>query len=356
MTKICYCVPFSCVGVGGKARATRQKIRALSALGFDVIHLQANSGRLLIRLANMIIIEFRLVQLALSKKCSIFICRGPIGFFLSLISQFIAITVIREKHADQAEEAKYLTNIRVKIWFFVFLEFLDRYLMRTAHHVLFNNKLLEDNYSKITHIRHPLIFYNGFEAASVKKLVFGSERKMIRQKFGISNAKKVLVFTGSCSAWHGIELIIGMAKLLKNSNILIVVAGGHISIPDDLCGVLLNFSPADENVCSELISVSDAAIVPINSNRSSPGNALKMYDYFGAQIPVFVQRGLSGYHDEFEKYGLGGAVNFFEPVQACKDIEIFFKNSKLAEVNSSQFEWTNRYRELMNVLNIEIHI
>ena len=282
-------------------------------------------------------------------KPDVLISRGYIGYLSQKFAKIKKIKTVREVHANILEEinqykkGSIVKKILLPIGYYI--QTIDKQSdMRIFNHPSllnwFKTKFRDINTNKDRFV------YNGFDFKNKSKLTKSEARK----KFGLKQNLFYLVFTGGANYWHGVNYLAELQKEFNFSktNIQILCGGGKISSSDDPNQLLINLTPLDNRDCSDLIQASDACILPVRQSRTSPGNALKLYEYFLHKKFVITQKNLLGYSDELEIYGYGTLVDFAKPKIASKLIIHEFSSRhrlKKFKIKISSFSWDNRMNE-----------
>ena len=351
MKTILYHVGFSIEGDSGKSRATAQKISALRNLGHDVRVLSVDSGHFVNRLIWFC--KNEISSIFMLDRVDLVISRGFCSILLCLFCKRAGVTILREVHADLADEIKYTIKTPFEKKILRLISFVDRFLNKKAHIRVFNNPLLKDSFEQINKVfSNNHVLYNGFSPSDISNETVESKQEIFR-RYGLSYHSKYVLFTGSCSLWHDLDLLYEFSLLSEryHPNIKFIVAGGK-SNASFLGSNFINITPLGPSGCAELVSVADACIVPIKNVRVSPGNALKMYDYFGAQKLTFTPSNMPGYSDEADNYN-GSVVLDFDNVQSSFEAIVLAVNGldKSAIDYPRDMEWRSRMEALLGLVS-----
>lgn len=311
--KILYICHYPVTYNTGKARATRHKLEAFNMYVDLKVVTPRPSRTFLGKLYQAFVIEVKSVYLLIfSEKFDCCISRGSGGFSVALLKNFYGYATVREVHANGFEEAKlypgsYFQKITRKIGVRI-AHWLDSF----ADMRIFNNPLLLAWYKNAFQKNNSDIFvYNGCDIKSRSSLNRDSARKL----FDLPYKKKILVFNGSASIWHGVEYLVKLQEKFDfhGDPFQIVCGGGVIDRNIDPESRLINLAPLDDEGCANLIRASDACLLPVKNIRVSPGSPLKLYDYILNGGFVFTQCNTLGYSDEVLRYKVGLPVDFTSP-------------------------------------------
>ena len=350
MKTILYHVGFSIDGNSGKSRATAQKVEALRALGHHVHVLSVDSGSFLNKLFCLAKNEIK--SICMLNQIDLVISRGFCSILLCLFFTRARVIVLRDVHADLADEIKFIDKTGLQKKILLLLSYLDRFLNRKADLRVFNNPLLKDSFEKINKcVTNNYVLYNGFAPSEIFKPNLAS-REEIFKKYDLFCDFKYILFTGSCSLWHDLDVLYKFSLLSEKyyPNIKFIIAGGKANTSFE-SNNFINISPLGPIDCAELVFAADACIVPIKNLRVSPGNALKMYDYFGAQKLTFIPANMPGYSDELENYN-GAVALEFDKVESSFNEIVLLVNGFDKEVIEYPIamEWQARMESMLTLV------
>ncbi|WP_405420694.1 glycosyltransferase [Marinobacter flavimaris] len=309
----------------GKDRATRQKLSALRGLVNDLVVVSNPFKSQFFRILAIFILDIKVSALLLSRRPDVFISRGYSGWFSMLTAKALSIKTAREIHADAIEELSLLPYRGVKLRALGLLAKHAHRMDLSADVRIFNHPDLMEGYRKRGIIGEQDFFtYNGY--APGERSYFS--RAKAREKFGLSQDDRIVVFVGAASKWHGVEYLVELQREFdqRGENIKVVVGGGDIT-EFDKEGRCINFTPLGDQGCAELIRAADFCLLPVKQNRLSPGSPLKLYDYIANERFVFAQKETNGYSDEVEKLNIGMPVDFTNPSEASLQIIDAFRES-----------------------------
>lgn len=320
--KILYACSFSTHQGSGKSRATQQKLEALRRSVDNLVVLSPiEVASVLGKLTQAFFLEIKIVWCLLRSESGfqVFVSRGYVGFFSIMIARLRGIWVVREVHANSFEEANILGKTLVARFMLRSAAALSYVLDRCADMRVFNNpSLLEWYRYRGAGGNNDVYVYNGCDPSAKSYL----SRDEARERLDLPSDKKLLVFVGSASIWHGVDYLVGLQQLfdINDDNYQIVCGGGMISREIDPDKRLLNIAPLDDAGCADLIRAADACLLPVKNIRVSPGSPLKLYDYILNGAFVIAQDGAYGYSDEVLRYGVGITVDFTKADYARENI------------------------------------
>lgn len=333
-----YACDFDLTKPSGKERATRQK---LAALGSIVQLTYVAMPR--IKALSFFYVDFFCCYKLVTKKYDVYISRGNFGLFSVLVARARGITTYREVHADQLGETKLLNKPRWSRALLYLYALYSRVVDKLAHGRIFNHPdLMGWFHRQFGEDSSDFYCFNGFE-----ERIESHNRVDILKKYGLNEGKKYLVFVGSASKWHGIELLLRLQVELRalDESYLIICGGGDIAAHSVRESGVVNISPLDDLGCDELISISYACLLPVESNRVSPGSPLKLYDYIAHRKFVFTQNLVRGYSDEVQKYGFGMPIDLKDSKASAEAIhDVRFSRYTVSE-EWLDFSWLARMRK-----------
>lgn len=320
--KVTYVLNYQPSQTSGKELAAFEKITAMKEVFTDVrvVYPKGENGFSL--LLSFAANEFQLLRLLRRNPSDFLICRGVGGIFASL---FFPNLVVREIHADLDEELRILNKTSIK---YFMLRRLNKFLqMRCVAHI-YNNPLLVEFFKAKGFLGHSYVAYNGVNASEAKKRAYESNYH--------APCKNYVVFTGSCSVWHDMQMVEELAKKLRAHGIETIVAGGRFTSPNTI-----NISPCSNSNCLSLVKNSLGALIFINNVRVSPGNALKTYEYMALGRPVLANEALMGYSDELADYD--GALLLDPAISNSSKIARFLlENADSQFFRARPYSWVHR--------------
>lgn len=350
--KILYICNFNLNNSEGRDRATRQKLAALKkhVTKLDIIHSSFNSK---FKLLELILIELKGIFFILKNKPDLLISRGYVGYFTQKIANYRKIKTIREIHADLQGELQQLKKTNIEKLLLIPFVYLNNKIDKNADIRIFNHPKLMDWYkNKIFNCKNDFYVYNGFSEDAKSSL----SKVNARNKFLLKNEYRYFVFVGAASYWHGVDYLVSLQLELNkiNSNIKIICGGGEIPRELDPKQLLINIYPLNEYECANLISASDACLLPVRDSRISPGSPLKLYDYILHNKFIITQQSVLGYSDEVQKYKFGIEIDFMNPKETAKKLSnLDITEAKYDFINN--FSWEERMKKwLNNIENIRI--
>lgn len=351
--KILYSCPFSLELKTGKNRATRQKLDAFQSILSEkliIFSLKTSSRSNFLKFFYLIKNEISLLHAFLVKHrdVEIFFSRGITGLLVTPFLKYLRIISVREVHAAPGEfkvmEISKTRKIILKV-----TEMISYYLDKKADMRVYNHPNVKKYFQDIgVYSENDMILYNGADF-NKKKLMKKDEAV---EHFNLPQKKKILVFIGSNSPWHGTEYLIDLQEQfdLFDDQIQVVIGGGSI---DRKGSNIMNYSPLYAEESDRLIIASNACLLPVNDIRVSPGSPLKLYDYASLNRAVIGQQNTLGYSDEIDRYNLGITVDFRDAVSSRNTIVDFLDDSDnaiLTRDNSNlvQFiSWKARMESLL---------
>ena len=325
--KILYSCPFSLELQTGKNRATRQKLDALESILNEkliVFSLETSSGNNLLKFFHLLKNEISLLHAFLIKHrdVEVFFSRGIVGLLVTPFLKYFGIISVREIHAAPGE-FQVMEISKTRKMMLKATEMISYYIDKKADMRVYNHPNVKEYYQDIgAYSENDIILYNGadFEKKNLMK------RDEAIEHFNLPSEKKILVFIGSNSPWHGTEYLIDLQEQfdLFGDQIQVVIGGGSI---DRKGSNIINFSPLYAEESDRLIIASNACLLPVNDIRVSPGSPLKLYDYISLNRVVIGQQKTLGYSDEIDKYNLGITVDFRDAISSRNAIVDFLENS-----------------------------
>lgn len=335
----------------GKNRATLQKLRALRRQVDSLKVISGRPGYGSFRILSLLIIELKAVFFICKDRPSFVISRGHVGIAFNFVARLLGVATVREVHADLLGEINLLPFSGIRRKGIYLLSLLTDFVNRRSDVRIFNHPDLLSWFSgrdKVRGSENDFFVYNGFDPSSSSRL----DKWEARQKFGLSNDIQYLVFVGGASEWHGIEYLTLLQRSFNfnQDNVKIVCGGGCISAydPSSLC---INLSPLNDRDCADLIKAADLCLLPVKSNRVSPGSPLKLYDYIVNERYVAAQCGVLGYSDEVDDHQVGLAVDFPDTESTRKKILEFLAASQPPyDASKIRASWDDRINEWISHL------
>lgn len=319
----------------GKSRATRQKLYYLSEKLSSLKIISGIPGPKILRVLIIPWLELRVIRLLLSGQYNTYISRGYVGLFSIWLAKRKDIKIVREVHGLESEE-----KIANPIVNFVFksVERMLTKVLRSSDLIIVNHESLKNYYkNKLKNRANIKVIYNGFDPRSKSIL----SKKEARKLYSFSDDIFYISYVGSAHKWHGVESLEYIAEKLPK-NIKIVIGGNKVDFQS-----FHNIARLNSFESADLLIASDALIIPQPIGRTSPGNPLKLYDYFLSENLVIVPRNTIGYSDEAKIYGNYIAVNFNDPDEAVSNIKDYIENrsTKIKLPNLKPFSWSTRMNE-----------
>lgn len=321
-TNVDYVVGFPVSGESGKEKATREKAALLKT--------KVNRFRLFSPgregVFSQILCEIRYFARGfVSAKPDLIIARTYWGFGAGLLGAVFGIPVIREVHAHMSEEVDIICAERpFKRMLLRWVALIQLYWYQRSDGLIFNNVLLQryylDHYLKGRSVE-TMTASNG---ANIKDF-FPVEDAIVKRQLGFDGSITNIVFCGSVSKWHGVDLLIeffAQLSLVDSRFSLTIVGGGDVEYLEQLKrrfvgGDRLRFIGAVPSaVARDYICAADLCALPVADVRVSPGSPLKLYDYIACGKPVIAQAFTPGYSDIVECNKLGVAIDFTDVKQS----------------------------------------
>lgn len=306
---------------GGKDRATKQKIEALQRKSDQFKAFYLTKPGHFYKVFFGILLDIQCALYLLRHRPDALISRGGSNYLSLFVTKFLDIRTAREIHGVFSNEVNLLPHKGLKLKLIVLVTKFYSKLNTLSDIRIFNHPFIYEYYKKQGRTKQfDIVCYNGFSTGAVAPI----SKEEAREKYGLKPNQRYLAFTGSVSEWHGVEYLVSLQQEFNQhgDNITIVVGGGSMD-KYDLKGLCINVSPLNEVGCSEIITASDACLLPVKNNRISPGSPLKLYDYIAHKKHIFAQD-IVGYADEVERHNVGCAVNFADPASTRGAIANFF--------------------------------
>lgn len=333
---ILYCCPFNIDLPTGKNRATRHKIVALNDIADELFVIVPKGGAKRFRGLAGLACELKCVAVILrhGKHIDCFVSRGDVGLLSVPLAMLRSIRVFREVHADPFGELALLNKPKLMKGLLKLSFHVSLWVNRMADVRIFNNPMLKDYFIKRGWGNDSdVVSYNGGSADAIAAI----DQQAAAEKYALKDQCRYLAFVGSASKWHGVNLLVDLQAAFNrhDDGIQILCAGGRVTRDIDPDGLLVNITPLDDVGCAEIIQCASACLLPVESNRVSPGSPLKLYDYMVNGKPVIAQRDLPGYSDEVERYQSGVTVDFHAPEEARETIVAFLAQESIVAMYSN---------------------
>lgn len=354
--KLVYLVDFPVEGNSGKNKATREKAKALTEiLGADNILFISNHKPkgVLAKIINKLSFDITIAWRLLSKKGDYTVIQRVLFMpFTRLLFAIKGVKVINEFHADFREEIPLLGKSKLEEKILYLAAYLYDFNYKICHGIIYNHPYLKEKFDKI--FQKPSIYsYNGADIENFYPL----SQKDARKTLSMSVDAKVFLFLGSVSQWHGVDYVVDIFNqdaFKEQENIQIYIVGARDNaytqaLKAQVSNPNIRFiPPVDTKQALQYINAADYCLLPVKSNRTSPGSPLKLYDYIACGKPIITQQGLKGYADEVENYQLGWTINYEDVKDAEKSILEILKSSTLDFENNNrnvavqQLSWRKR--------------
>lgn len=352
--KIVYSFHFNLGPNRGKYKATREKIDALMEIthGNCRYFSPKNSNNPI----SFILAELKAASCVLSEKPDYFISRGYSGLLSILLSKLTSTTSIREIHSDPINELQYIyTSIlhrQIMTCVISYQYLLDIFSDR----LIYNHPYLKTSMSaKFPHCFVPQhrsrAVFNGYTPTSKKDDHVPVASELIAINKQIKSAQRhLLLFTGSCQKWHGIQYLAALQEQFNRySDPVSILILGSFSATIDVQNLLWfrSESPSDIEYAHIMCT---AVVVPVVNIRTSPGSPLKLYEAIKYRRPVFAQSDILGYGPEAEDLNIGYSVDFTNCEQARKSclfhIKYNLESLYLDDVESAH--WVYRLKQWLD--------
>jgi glycosyltransferase involved in cell wall biosynthesis len=341
---IVYIVGFSIEGNSGKNKATKEKAKALiNLVGDDKLLFISNSRptSLIGKIANKFVFDFKVFLKLLFKKGNYIVIQRVLFMpFTRLLFLMKGVIVINEFHADFKEEIPLLNKspfekklLQFSVWFYNFN-------YKICDGIIYNHPILKKKFDTI--YKKPSIYsYNGSDTTNFYPL----EMNIARKHLNITQNQTICLFLGSVSQWHGVDYLIDLFNqdiIASQEKIKLYIVGAQDnpyvrSLKAKVKHKNIEFiSPVDTFNAMYYINASDYCMLPVKSNRTSPGSPLKLYDYIACGKPVIAQKDMEGYSDEVERYNLGWVLDYQNTQDAATNLDYIIKNTNF------DFEFNNR--------------
>lgn len=344
-----YVVTIPLAGFSGKSKATREKVKALrryskTAKIYSVSDLTWLPARPSFARIFMLEFSYSLRQIFSRRKPDVIMARCHIGWGPLFVGRIKKVPVFFEIHADSWDEAKVMNSgKKIKLFLEYIRHRIQIYLFRRSAGLIFNNPRLENFFKQNYRGLPPTVsVYNGADT----KEFFPENMVACRRELDLPSGKKILLFVGSLSRWHGVHYLIGVANALKKKrdDFKLVIVGGSQNKFEDLIKRANVGKPqivwvpeVSSEVARKYINAADACLLPVDDIRVSPGSPLKLYDYVACGKPVIAQSNMEGYSDVVERYRLGISCDFKDFENAASRIDGF-----ISTFQEQQFRVNNR--------------
>ncbi|WP_312185335.1 glycosyltransferase [Sphingobacterium sp.] len=343
--KIKYLIDFSIEGNSGKNKATKEKANALmNIIGESNFTLISNNKAqsFLGKISNKIFFDLKVFfKLLFVKGDYVIVQRVLFMPFTRFLFMCKNILVVTEFHADFKEEIPLLNKSAIEKRFLKFASFFYNFNYKISDAIIYNHPYLKDKFDPI--FRKPSIYsFNG----SNTNCFFPMEISTARERLGIPNNEIICLFLGSVSQWHGVDYLISLFQksyYRDGKDVKLYVVGAKTNdytktLMESANKSNVTFVPPVNNEDAMLyINSADLCMLPVKSNRTSPGSPLKLYDYISCGKPVLTQKMIAGYADEVENYGLGWTIDFTDYKKASEEFEKILKSSSFDFVKNNRF-------------------
>jgi glycosyltransferase involved in cell wall biosynthesis len=298
-------------------------------------------------------IKYTLRVILEKKKPKIIISRCYFNFAPIIIKKLYGSRIFSEVHSDPIGELIHLPISKVKKNMLGLILKLSVNYLKYFDGLIFNNPILENKFKikyKLNSISSTSV-YNGAPKYLPRKTI---SNQRILNKHNLPNDKIFIVFAGSISKWHGLENLIDIFPYLQklNPKIELLIIGEskdkkYFHFLKERKSNRANFlGRLNPDEVFNIFQISHLGVVPVNSNRMSPGSPIKLYDMIRSDLPVVTQKNTSGYSDVVIENNLGIVIDFNDHILSAKEIsklinkiekkELIFKNAQIAK---NQLSW-----------------
>lgn len=352
--RIDYIVPVSKHGYSGRAKASREKAKALQQVA-------PRSRIFLLSSRNRGRVSRLLAALALELRYTVAVLRGgppdaivtrsslPMGPLL--IRWLYRVPLFKEMHADLGDEAAAIANGNVLLKATLRVaHIVDIWSARRMDGVIFNHPALERHVAGryLSQNVRTTSVANGTDPTIFRML----DRDACRVELGLRRDGRYLVWVGDISPWHAVDTLLKLSDELPPNHEILIVGPTSSKYARDLVRASTssraNFlGPATPELAIKYMNAADACLLPVAPTRVSPGSALKLYDYAACGVPVICQEHTEGYSDVVLETGIGIAVDFYDPPAAATRISEFLlaaasRREAIRETAENFFAWQRR--------------
>jgi beta-1,4-mannosyltransferase len=271
---------------------------SLKHRGLDVLHMHWISPYVMWLTWSKNPLVFSLKYLSLLLDC-----------FLLRLTRVKLVWTIHNKFAHENNDKTREVKIR-------------RLLAKWANKLIFHSKeaMLEVEKLYECELAHKseIIFHGNYDNCYPGAI---SDKKSLKDKYGINDKNKVVLFFGSIKKYKGVETLLEVASKLDNKNITFLVAGEPI--PSDYSNkirslaktsnIKLELTFLDDQSLINLISLSDVVILPFSDTLTSGSVILAMTCGKGLILP-----------DSAKVFGCvpSGGVRYFSDSESLQQIII----------------------------------
>lgn len=363
--RLIYIAGFNTDGDKGRSKATREKACALKQLSgiknFLFLYPKNAKNRLLLYFYMFTFDVLLLFKLAGISNKTVVIQRQV--FFPLTIAwlKLRRINVISEVHTEAATEIPHLPKSGIEKLLLYAVDFFERYNQRLSKGIIYNHPDLQKVMSRRLN-KPSIVSYNG---ANAREELIRDEGEC-RLRLGLDLSKKYYLFLGSFAKWRGLEDLIEVFQqpLFSPQHELLMVGADHSRYARELRKLaeakarirLIDAVPF--NTAVDYINASDLCLVPVKKIMTTPGNALKLYDYISSGKPVCTQEYITGYADEVLQYDLGMVTDFSDPPRAARELTAFVTNldknyfrQHNREAAATELSWTSRMENWLRFIS-----
>ncbi len=330
----------------GHSKATEEKIQFLEQNN-QVSHLRIFSHdqfKTNKRMVGVILQDLHYaIHLLKGNRPDVIQIRGEYYFLILILAKIFKIPVIREIHSDTFEELILHYPERANQLKYRIINIFRNIILNGSTGVIFNHPDLEKHFRK-KYLKGKVkstSVYNGTDTENFVPFE-EDEVKKTRAELGLKQELKYLLFIGSVSKWHGVDILIkSFGSILDDPTLadyrVLIVGGINPTYIDYLKSIghknIEFVGLVDKSIAVKYMNISHFCLLPVNNIRVSPGSPLKLYDYCSCGKYVLTQEKVTGYSDILDKYGIGGTCDFSDP-QSIIDALLRIENNNL--INKKQ--------------------
>jgi glycosyltransferase involved in cell wall biosynthesis len=352
--KIDYVTTIDYRGIAGKEKATKEKAASLKNItnSFELFTINRQEKDVK-KIISFIVLELKYIFRKLTRNNipDIIFCRCYIGIGPLIISKIYSTKLIHEVHADFFDEAKILyKNQLSKLFFAQIIHQLQLFVYKRSSGLIFNNELLEIHFKKNYNLRNKTIsISNGCDINTFYPMGVAYSK----EKLGLNEKKRYLLFLGRISIWHGIEKILDIFCKFNFSNLSLLIVGEsqnkkyyrELKTRYKSDNIIFTGS-VNHSQALFFFNASELLLIPVNNIRISPGSPLKLFDAIACGKPVVVQENTPGYSNIVHDYKLGLVTDYNNISKASSDINKFIKKLSYTDyvshnrsVATNYFSW-----------------
>jgi len=316
----------------GAAKATREKVGAINALGFEALPLTLGTRprkRLLVAWRRLTYglssLRRLLASEGLRSRPAAVICRGNSGLLPVVASMVSRAPLIVEVHSAPLDEALGNRLSVFHVLFGAWSTLLQRVALASADVAAFIHPALARALGPQVRRGSILACGNGTDLT----FFVPGDRGAACQQLDLDRDALVISFVGQVLESRGVEQLLQTFEhvLRQEPNSLLLIAGPVSATYQaslerrfaPLTNVMM-LGKVSKEVARTVIQASSVCALTVNEQRVSPRMPLKLYDYASCGRPIAAQDGVEGYGDQVAALGIGAAVDFFEPERAAAQV------------------------------------